>query len=143
MVISNEGAITEAFMKKVVEDDFTWSITTDEAQITDEDIDYFGVPHPWLRYSHIISTDRESMMRIIQQNFQDIQGITREDKLCSAIHTTMLSGSNKHSVASVEDDPTVIDVAYTYLPLTRNEHYLHVLINSDGHIVNAYVVPKL
>ena len=140
VMISKKGAITQVFMKPYSERDLvTWSTAIDHTAIEMDHIDLFGVPHPWLRYSHIIYTDKHRMTEICKKNFQHYPKMG--DKWLSLYIKRALNGHFPVMVNSFKDDPNVIDVVYKYQDdfyRCLNGQYLHVLINSNGCIVNAY-----
>ena len=97
---------------------------------------YFGVPDPWLRHSHIIYTDKGDMTEIYDKNFQGDRYINDEKMLSRFIKYT-ITKAFPVAVNSLSEEPNLIDVVYKY-----NDRYLHVLIDSTGHITDAYIKPE-
>ena len=137
VMISKQGAITELFVTPYREGDRSiWSTLIDFTKITEEHIGSFGNPNPWLRHSHIIYTDKGDMTEIYDKNFQGNRYINDEKMLSTFIKYT-ITKAFPVAVNSLSEEPNLIDVVYKY-----NDRYLHVLIDSTGHITDAYIKPE-
>ena len=148
VMISKQGAITQVFMIQKqwsAGGSLTWSTLAEQAGIENEHIDSFGVPDPWLRYSHIIYTDKSCMTEIYEKHFQDDESIHHVRELSRFIKHAIAYPNTPTAVNTFLEYPNLIDAAYElkddWYPALL-EKYLHVHINSDGYIVDAYIAEE-
>ena len=148
IMISTEGTIEDIVMRAqqciLHDDNFQgWSITTNEAGIKKETIEFYTHRDALLRYSHIIYINKFNIARIYAENFEGKTLIHSPNDLSKTIWSLMKHAHHPLQIKAAKEIG-MMDLSYGIYTMeeTLILSYLHVIIAGTGNIFTAFIAKQ-